>query len=234
MVKCYRMAVSSIPRGLLVVIEGIDGAGKTTLAQGLRRWLEEVGAPVRVSKEPTTGPWGTKLRASAASGRLTPQQELKYLIQDRMEHVETLIAPALDAGEIVILDRYYPSTVAYQGAAGMPLNALLDANGFAPIPDVLLLLDLPPALGLERIRARGDEPNLFEVEDALALSREIFLKLEMPKVVIDARQDAAHVQAEAQKAVLLALTERFRRELSPTDTVERLTPYLSGQLTATA
>ncbi|MET3145702.1 UNVERIFIED_ORG: hypothetical protein ABIB63_001500 [Xanthomonas axonopodis] len=130
---------------MLIAIEGIDGAGKTTLARRLATTLEAAGARVVLSKEPTNGPWGTQLRQSAATGRLSAEQEAELLIRDRHEHVDTLIAPALARGDIVILDRYFPSMVAYQGAAGLPLDELLERNAFAPRPDVLLQLDLPPA-----------------------------------------------------------------------------------------
>ncbi|ATD68425.1 dTMP kinase [Luteimonas chenhongjianii] len=210
------------PDSLLIVIEGIDGAGKTTLANSLRTWLLDGGRSVTISKEPTTGPWGMKLRESAATGRLTPQDELDYLVKDREQHVSELISPALDCGEIVILDRYYPSTVAYQGAAGIPLNTVLDAHGFAPQPDVLLLLDVEPRVGIERIRARGDKPNAFETYDNLEACRAIFLDLEMPKVVINAAQSPEQVCAEAQFAILKELAERGDPLKSDTERVRDL------------
>lgn len=108
------MTIELKPGGLLIAIEGIDGAGKTTLARRLTTTLEAAGARVVLSKEPTNGPWGTKLRQSAATGRLSADEEAELLIRDRHEHVDTLIAPALARGDIVILDRYFPSMVAYQ------------------------------------------------------------------------------------------------------------------------
>ncbi len=137
------MTIELKPGGLLIAIEGIDGAGKSTLARRLATTLEAAGARVVLSKEPTNGPWGTQLRQSAATGRLSADEEAELLIRDRHEHVDTLIAPALARGDIVILDRYFPSMLAYQGAAGLPLDDLLERNAFAPRPDVLLLLDLP-------------------------------------------------------------------------------------------
>lgn len=204
------MSGMTIPGGLLIAVEGIDGAGKTTLAKLLRDWLEGQGAAVNLSKEPTTGPWGMKLRESAASGRLTPEQEQDYLLRDRRDHVREFINPALLRDEVVILDRYFPSMVAYQGAAGLPTSALLEANAFAPRPDVLLLLDLLPADGLARIRARGDEPNAFENEANLTACRSIFLSLPLPKQVIDASQPVEDVVADAQMAVMLAIADKLR------------------------
>lgn len=204
------MAPLPIPGGLLVAIEGIDGAGKTTLAHALRDALAPSGTPVALSKEPTTGPWGMQMRASASTGRLTPDEELRLLILDRRQHVAELIGPALARGEIVILDRYFPSNVAYQGAAGIGVDALMEANAFAPRPDLLLLLDLAPPVGLERIRKRGDKPNHFETTDNLDRCRAIFRDLALPNtVVIDAAQPADAVADEALQQVLKTIAGKL-------------------------
>lgn len=194
-----------ISGGLLIAVEGIDGAGKTTLANTLAERLRAAGFPVNASKEPTRGQWGRVLRDSAASGRLTPDEELRLLLLDRREHVEELINPALARGEVVILDRYYPSTAAYQGAAGLDVANLLEQNAFAPAPDVVLVLDLHPAEGLRRIRARGDEPNLFETEEALTVCRQIFLDMPLPtRAVLDASLSATDVERQAWQQILVA------------------------------
>ncbi|NNM28440.1 MAG: dTMP kinase, partial [Akkermansiaceae bacterium] len=79
--------------GLLIVFEGIDGTGKSTQARMIADWLREEGHRVVVSREPTDGPFGTRLRESASKGRLSPEDELQLFHQDRREHVETLIEP---------------------------------------------------------------------------------------------------------------------------------------------
>ncbi|MCD0278510.1 dTMP kinase [Xanthomonas melonis] len=207
------MTIELKPGGLLIAIEGIDGAGKTTLARSLATTLQTAGARVVLSKEPTNGPWGTQLRQSAATGRLSAEEEAELLIRDRHEHVDTLIAPALARGDIVILDRYFPSMVAYQGAAGLPLDELLERNAFAPRPDLLLLLDLPPSTGLSRIRARGDAPNHFETQDNLERCRAIFNALQLPgKHVVDASADADSVLRQALASVVAAAAERLRSD----------------------
>ncbi|MCC8537196.1 dTMP kinase [Xanthomonas axonopodis pv. poinsettiicola] len=222
------MTIELKPGGLLIAIEGIDGAGKTTLARSLATTLQQAGARVVLSKEPTNGPWGTQLRQSAATGRLSADQEADLLIRDRHEHVETLIAPALARGDIVILDRYFPSMVAYQGAAGLPLDALLERNAFAPRPDVLLLLDLPPPTGLARIRARGDAPNHFETQDNLERCRAIFNGLQLPgKHVVDASADADSVLRRALAIVVAAAAERLRSD-AHTDAGTAALQLLSG------
>jgi dTMP kinase len=164
-------------RGILVALEGIDGAGKTTQARELAAALSRANVPFVTTKEPTGGPWGVKIRSSAQTGRMPIQEELAAFLADRREHIADLINPALEAGKVVIIDRYYPSTVAYQGARGLDPDELLRANAFAPKPDILLILDVAPQVGLARVRSRGDVADLFEKEDELARAREIFLRL---------------------------------------------------------
>ena len=164
--------------GLFIVIEGIDGTGKSTQASRLGEWFRAQGREVVVSREPTAGPWGKKVRESAASGRLSPEEELEYFLNDRRQHVEELIAPSLAAGKVVILDRYYFSTMAYQGARGFDPSEIRRQNeAFAPVPDRLLILDLDVDSALERIGARGDTANEFEKRDNLERCQEIFLSL---------------------------------------------------------
>lgn len=212
-----------LPGGFLIAIEGIDGAGKTTLAAHLAAQLGHGGTRVHLTKEPTRGPWGTRLRESAATGRLRPEEEAELLLRDRRDHVEQLIAPALARGECVILDRYFPSMVAYQGAAGLDPADLLHANDFAPRPDVLLLLDLSPQEGLARIRARGDAPNAFETAENLELCRALFLAMPVPnKRVLDASHSADDVLQEALFAVMHAVADKARRTLPMQEAVDAI------------
>ncbi len=180
-----------IPGGLLIAVEGIDGAGKTTVAATLAQWCGERGLLCALSKEPTSLEWGRKLRESAATGRLTLAQELEFFHKDRQQHTEESIAPALEEDGIMILDRYYWSTVAYQGARGANTKDVLEYNETNfPIPDLVLLLDLPVEVGQARIRVRGDQPNAFEDFSAQEKIRALFQKLpgqsQARSVVVDA------------------------------------------------
>jgi dTMP kinase len=166
------------PGGLLIAVEGIDGAGKTSVAALLAQYCGERGIACVFSKEPTSLKWGRELRRSASTGRLTLEDELELFRKDRAMHVAGTIRPAMQQGHVVIVDRYYWSTAAYQGARGADPSAIItEHESFAPRPDCFLLLDVPVDTGLQRIRRRGDQPNDFEKQDALENARAIFLSL---------------------------------------------------------
>lgn len=195
-------------QGLFIVIEGIDGTGKSTQSKRLADWFRSRGREVVLSREPTDGPWGKKLRESATTGRLSAEEELECFLNDRREHVEMSIKPALAEGKVVILDRYYFSTMAYQGARGFdPAEIRLRNEAFAPRPDLLLILDLSVESAHGRIGARGDTTNEFEQLDTLSRCREIFLSLrdEPFACVIDAEPSLNVVTAD----ILSVVTAKF-------------------------
>ena len=179
-------------QGKLIVIEGIDGTGKSTQATLLAEALRAQGNEVVQSHEPTDGPWGKKLRESATAGRLSIEDELEYFLKDRQQHVEELITPTVQRGGIVILDRYYFSSMAYQGARGIdPVEIRRQNEAFAPLPDLLIILDLNVDTALERIGVRDGEANEFEKRESLQFCRDLFLSLadEPFAHVIDTQQE---------------------------------------------
>jgi len=190
--------------GLFIVIEGIDGTGKTTQSKMLKQALEESGHTVVLDFEPTNGTYGKMLRDSAVTGRLSPQEELDLFHKDRQQHVSELILPELEQGHIVILDRYYFSTMAYQGQRGFDRAELRATNeAFAPEPDILFILDLPVEVALKRIGVRGDTANEFEQSDALQYCRDTFLSVsdEPYAHVINCEQSIEEIHAAMLKIV---------------------------------
>lgn len=193
-----------LPRGVLVAFEGIDGSGKTTQASMLEDWAESFDVDVVRTKEPTAGPWGARIRNSKFHSRMKPAEELECFINDRREHVAQVIAPALARGALVIVDRYYYSTVAYQGARGLNPQDLLRINRtFAPVPDLVFLLDIDPASGLERIHTRGAGQDLFETLPELTRAREVFRSLPDAHIVtVDATLSREQIHALVVKRLV--------------------------------
>jgi dTMP kinase len=186
------------PRGLFIVVEGIDGTGKTTLARNICRRLESKGFPAVFTFEPTDGPWGMILRRSfSAPVRLTPEEELDLFLKDRKEHVKKVVSPSLEQGKIVVCDRYYFSTMAYQGARGLDPEEIRKTNEiFAPAPDLILLLELDPEAAIQRIReSRGELPDNFEQIEYLERVTLIFKDL--------SDQSIARIDAELPPQELL-------------------------------
>jgi dTMP kinase len=190
---------------VFLVFEGIDGAGKSTQIQLLAQALRERGVEPVLSREPTDGPWGRKLRESATTGRMSAADELEHFIRDRTEHVAKLLEPSLAAGRWVILDRYYYSTIAYQGVRGLDPKALQrKMESLFLKPDRVFLLDLDPATAVKRIRhGRGEDLNEFEQRESLERIRRIFLSLEGEEIVVI---DANGSNAEVHQSILAQLT----------------------------
>jgi dTMP kinase len=161
--------------GILIAFDGIDGAGKTTQVLLLKSALERLGEAVVVSKEPTDGEWGQKLRDSALTGRLPFDEELDTFIRDRQDHLSRKILPALQAGNVVILDRYFYSTIAYQGIL-VEDHTAIEQRIRADVlpPDAAFWMDLPADVAVNRVISRDGRPNLFERQEDLDKAGKIF------------------------------------------------------------
>lgn len=192
-------------RGKLVAFEGIDGCGKSTQLRALVAALRADGRDVVVTHEPTDGPTGRRIREMARSGEaLAPEQELRWFVDDRREHVRELIGPALDAGKLVVTDRYFLSTVAYQGARGLDAARILaESEAEFPVPDLVVLLELDPDAALERIRARGGAlESVFERADFLRAVADVFASVERDYIArVAAAGDAAAIAARIRALV---------------------------------
>ena len=182
-------------RPFFVVIEGIDGTGKSTLARAVQKSLAHAGVDCLCTFEPTDGPWGKKLRESfSGRKRLSLEEELELFLKDRREHVEKEILPALRSGKAVVCDRYYLSTMAYQGARGMDMEKIRRRNEVFPTPDIAFLLELPVEEAVKRITgSRGEALNNFEKEEYLRKVAENFNSMHEDFIV---RLDASYPEDE--------------------------------------
>ena len=163
---------------VLVNLEGIDGCGKSTQSKLLLEKLEGEGEKVIILKEPTKRPHGQKLWDVLHGKRKATNEEiLELFVLDRIQHVEEKIQPALDDGAVVLMDRYYYSSMAYQVAGGIDVEEIREKHVFAPKPDVVLIFDLPVSVALERVKGHSDADE-FEKEEHLEKVREAYLDLE--------------------------------------------------------
>ena len=169
--------------GVLVNLEGIDGCGKSTQSKLLLEKLEGEGEKVIILKEPTKRPHGQKLWDMLHGKRKATNEEiLELFVLDRKQHVEEKIQPALDSGAVVLMDRYYYSSMAYQVAGGIDVEEIREKHEFAPKPDVVLIFDLPVSVALERVKGHSDADE-FEKEEHLEKVREAYLNLENDPLV---------------------------------------------------
>ncbi len=157
--------------GMLIAFEGGEGSGKSTQAARLAEWLTERGVAVTTTHEPGATDLGVRIRQillDSPDGSLTPRAEALLFAADRAQHVETVIRPALDRGDVVITDRYVDSSLAYQGAGrALAMEDVRRLSRWATgglRPDLTVLLDIDPEVGLERARATGHAQDRLERE----------------------------------------------------------------------
>jgi dTMP kinase len=207
-----------VGRGLFIVFEGTEGSGKSTQAQRLAGRLRDSGAPVLTTREPGGTEIGEAIRALLLSDEVPePASRTQALLHTaaRAEHVERVIRPALAAGRHVVCDRYYDSTLAYQGgASGLPLSRLRSLQEFAIDgcePDVKILLLVSVEEGLRRRNAQEDSMNRMDRAERAFHERvrETFLALARDEserwIVIDGERPLEVISAD----LAAALEERF-------------------------
>ncbi len=178
-----RMTRDPQRKGFLFVLEGIDGAGKTCVRDIVSDQLENTNYTVIRLSEPTNeSEWGKEIRERSLRGELTPGEELELFLRDREWHVNNRINPALENGAIVMLDRYYFASGAYQSVStGIHWKDILKRNRteiHAPDPDIIFILDLPVEEGLKRAVERKGSTNLqFENTERLTGVRRAYLEM---------------------------------------------------------
>ena len=189
--------------GVLVNLEGIDGCGKSTQSKLLLEKLEGEGEKVIILKEPTKRPHGQKLWDVLHGKRKASNEEiLELFVLDRKQHVEEKIQPSLDDGAVVLMDRYYYSSMAYQVAGGIDVEEIREKHAFAPKPDIVLIFDLPVSIALERVKGHSDADE-FEKEEHLEKVRVAYLDLENDPLVriVDATRTPEGIFGDVWKLV---------------------------------
>jgi dTMP kinase len=206
-------ALSVTPRGLFLAFEGGEGAGKSTQLRVLADELASRGYEVVLTHEPGDTPVGLRLRELLLDPdtTVTAQTEALLYAADRAEHVANVIAPRLASGAVVISDRYLDSSIAYQGyARGLDIDVITGTSLWATgglLPDLTLLLDLDPEVGLRRARGRSGRLDRLEAEalDFHKRVREGFLTLANAAPSRYAVVDAGLAPDQVADAVLAAV-----------------------------
>jgi dTMP kinase len=203
---------SQIAPGLLIALEGVDGCGKSTQAELLAAALAKEGHQVVLTREPTHGSAGQRLQRYllGPSRHLTAAEELELFMEDRREHVAQIIRPSLARGKIVITDRYYYSSVAYQGALGLDPQDILAANeAFAPAPDLVFILEIPAPKALARLsRKRQGTRQVSESLSYLKQVATIYASLKGPRFRrVKASRPPLQVRAAILKEIHKVLKE---------------------------
>ncbi|MGM0466137.1 MAG: dTMP kinase [Acidobacteriota bacterium] len=199
-----------LKRGFLIVLEGIDGCGKTTQAKNLVKRLQEKGFDAVFYKEPSEGHWGKLIKEKAGhQGGLTPEQEFELFQNDREENVKINIKPALKKKKIVVLDRYYFSTMAYQSAKGIDIHEIKKRNDKIVVPpDLVIILDIDARSGLNRIKGRKKKDLLFEREDYLREVGKIFKSFSGENIIhLDAKESKERLYSKIEHLVMDTIKE---------------------------
>jgi dTMP kinase len=206
--------------GVFVCFEGGDGSGKSTQSERLATWLEEEGYVALLTFEPGDTEVGRKLRTivlSPETGEISDRTEALLYAADKSEHVDSVVQPALDRGEVVITDRYVDSMLAYQGTGrALALDEVEQVARWATHdlrPHLTVVLDLAPAHGLGRFEERDRiEGESLEFHQRV---RESFLRMADADpdhyLVLDARADLDEITAQVRKAVVPLLAQAVRR-----------------------
>jgi len=194
--------------GRLIALEGIDGCGKSTQARRLVEALADAGIPAVSFREPGDTEYGRELRRVFVEGRdISPEEEMRLFLEDRLIDVRDNIKPALAAGRHVVMDRYYLSSVVYQGALGLDPAMIRARNEeIAPRPDLTLILDLTVDVALQRIAVSRGQANSFEGRDYLTKVRALYLTF---AAEADIETVDASVDMDAVHAALLARVREF-------------------------
>lgn len=202
---------------MFVSFEGPEGAGKSSVIRCLAQLAEESLLRPLCTREPGDGPLGARIRDMVLHGEnLSPKCELFLFLADRAQHVESIVRPALVAKQLVLCDRYSDSTLVYQGyGRGLDKDLLREWNDFATgglVPDLTLLLDIDPELGLARIVGK-DRLDSEPLDFHQAVRQGFLAEAEQDPSrwsVVDASRDLETVVDDCWAAILRSLEARHK------------------------
>jgi len=171
--------IKNIYPGKFIVIEGLDGSGKSAQVDLVINYLKEKNKEVVVTKEPTTeSEAGKKIKQALKKEIILDPLELQKLyVQDRKEHLENKVISALKDGEFVVSSRYAFSTFAYGYSDGLDINFLVELNKNFLLPDITIIVDVNPELCVKRIEGRGEGKELFEEKEKLIRVNNFYKKM---------------------------------------------------------
>ncbi len=198
-------------KGIFIVIEGLDGSGKTTQATLLANKLSK-SHNVVLTAEPSSGKIGNFIREGCLyeDKRLPTEAEALLFAADRIEHMYREVKPALDVGKLVICDRYIYSSLAYQGSAGLSLEWIKTINARALQPDFSIFLDVSPERVIERLKRKRSVMETLETQQKV---REVYLKFvakgELVRVDGDKSKEAVTEELYAKVLGLLNKCQDF-------------------------
>jgi dTMP kinase len=202
MCNAERLAVKCMAKkGIFLVIEGLDGSGKTTQAALLAEEFKQ-NQSVLLTAEPSHGKIGTFIRESCLyeNTRLPTEAEALMFAADRIEHMYCEVKPALEEGKLVICDRYIYSSLAYQGNSGLSLDWIKTINARALQPDICIFIDVPPEKVIERLQRKKSVMETLETQQKV---REVYMKyVEKGELVrVDGDKDKEQVADDLFKTV---------------------------------
>jgi len=197
-----------LKRGVLIVFEGIDGAGKTTHAKLLEEWLRKEGYVVSLTKEPTDGEIGSLIRGHLRRKDFHPATLALLFAADRLEHTEKELKPRIESGEIIISDRYVESSICYQAADGVDAEWIESINKWALSAYLTILLDVDVQTAMKRMKDKVKDR--YEEWGFLERVRKIYLERARNKgySIINATSPVMEVQIEIRKLVACLMEEK--------------------------
>lgn len=193
---------------LFIVLDGLDGSGKDIMIRKLEEYLKNKGKNVVITKEPTEGRYGKEIKEILRKDndpKKNAEKCLDLYIKDRQEHVKEIAKLLKD--NIVICDRYYYSTIAFQHTQGIPLNKIMELNEDFIKPDIIFILDLPPEMAIERIEkdmTRKDKEKFEQINFMKQLRKNFLdLKNQLPDniIIIDASKTKEEVFAQIKEEI---------------------------------